>query len=92
MAATSTDIGPVTNVEAFAQARHWVRYAHRQSVVFKDRAGQWYCLRYCRGAIKRAMLAVGTSGYFLVHGQGHPALVRWGEACIRLKNAHHFSR
>lgn len=85
--AKAKEIGPVTNVEAFAQAEHWRRYSHRSSVVFKDRSGAWYCLRYCRDAIKRAMLAVGTRGHLFVAGEGlHTSRVGWREACTRLKN------
>lgn len=80
------DIGPVSNNEAFRQAEHWRRYAHRASLVFRDRDGHWYCLRYCREAIKRAMLAVGTRGYMFVNGQGHPAKVGWREGCTRMRN------
>jgi hypothetical protein len=89
MSKNSLDIGPVSNAEAFKVAEHWRRFAHRQSLVFKDRDGQWFCLRYCRNAIKRAMLAVGTRGHMYVNGEGHPAKVGWREACVRLRNVDH---
>lgn len=81
------DTGPVSNEEAFKTAEHWRRYAHRTSLVFKDREGQWFCLRYRRDAIKRAMLSVGTRGRMFVLGEGHPASVGWREACARLRTA-----
>lgn len=81
------DLGPVTNVEAYGRARHWGRYMHREGVVFKDRSGGWHCLAYCADAIKRAMLAVGTSGHFSVLGSGAASRVRWREALTRLRNA-----
>ncbi|WP_157497520.1 hypothetical protein [Diaphorobacter sp. J5-51] len=80
------DIGPVSNTEAFKAAEHWRRYAHRQSLVFMDREGRWFCLRYDREALKRAMLAVGTRGFIYHRGEGHPARVGWHEACVRLRN------
>jgi len=89
MSKNSLDIGPVSNAEAFKVAEHWRRFAHRQSLVFKDRDGQWFCLCYCRNAIKRAMLAVGTRGHMYVNGEGHPAKVGWREACVRLRNVDH---
>ena len=79
------DIGPVSNVEAFARAKHVRRYVHRATIVFQDRCGGWFCMYYCRNAIKRAMLAIGTRGHMYVDGQGHPARVGWSEACVRLR-------
>jgi hypothetical protein len=81
------DLGPVSNTEAYARARHWGRYMHRDGVVFKDRDGGWHCLAYCAASIKRAMLAVGTSGRFSVVGAGTGSTVRWREAIVRLRNA-----
>lgn len=78
-------IGPVSNIEAFAAAEHWRRYAHHASVVYKDRNGGWHCIRYGRLAIKRAMLAMGTHGHMNVIGQGHRCRVGWSEACTRLR-------
>lgn len=86
MAKNSVDMGPVSDTEAFKAAEHWRRFAHRTSLVFKDREGQWFCLSYRRDAIKRAMLAVGTRGYMFVNSEGHPAKVGWREACVRLRN------
>lgn len=83
---SSPDIGPVSNAEAFKEAEHRKRFAHRQSLVFKNRDGQWFCLRYRRDAIKQAMLAVGTRGFMYVIGEGHPAKVGWRQACVRLRN------
>ena len=87
MSKSSLDIGPLSNTEAFKMAEHWRRFAHRQSLVFNEGGGQWYCLRYSRDAVKRAMLAVGTRGYMFVNGEGHPAKVGWREGCIRLRNS-----
>lgn len=81
----------MTNLEAFALARHRGRFAHYDSVVSKDRAGNWFCERYSGEAIKRAMLATGTSGRFWVVGTGHPSIIRWPEAALRLRNARHFA-
>lgn len=87
MSKRALDIGPVSNTEAFNVAEHWRRYAHRPRLVFQNRQGEWFCLRYCREAIKRAMLAVGTRGYMYINGEGHPAKVGWRGACVRLRNA-----
>ena len=82
------DVGPVSNEVAFSTAEHWRRYAHRCSIIFKDKAGGWHCLAYCKAAIKRAMLAVGTQGRMYVIGEGpHKSVVRWRGACLRLRNA-----
>ena len=77
----------MTNEEAFALAQHRGRYAHYDSVVFKNADGEWFCERYSREAIKRAMLAVGTQGRFYVDGGRHPHVIRWREGCTRLRNA-----
>jgi len=77
----------VTSEEAFQLARHRGRYAHYDSVVFKNAAGEWFCERYSREAIKRAMLAVGTAGKFYIEGGAHPHIVRWRQACVRLRSA-----
>jgi hypothetical protein len=85
---TPDDIGPVDNAHAFGQAEHRRRYAHRESIVFQDRNAGWYCVAYSKAAIKRAMLAVGSRGHFYVYGGGgHPAHVRWREACARFLSA-----
>jgi hypothetical protein len=84
----TSEVGPVSNTEAFKVAEHWRRYAHRVSLVFKRDSDQWYCFRYSRGALKRAMLAVGTRGHIFVLGEGpHGARVGWREACARLRSA-----
>ena len=90
MSNMTSDVGPVSNTEAFRVAEHRRRYAHRTSLVFSVGDAQWYCLQYCREAIKRAMLSVGTRGHIFVVGEGpHGARVRWGEACARLRTANH---
>lgn len=85
----SGDLGPVTSKEAFSRAEHCRRYAHRCSVVFKDRLGQWYCVSYCTEAIKRGMLAMGTRGHMYVLGEEgrHRSTVGWREGCVRLRTS-----
>lgn len=75
---------------AFALAHHEARYAHRESVVFRHKRAGWTCERYGRGALKAAMLAVGTQGhFFVVSGKRWVARVGWREAIIRLRNTKH---
>lgn len=77
----------MTSEQAFALAKHRGRYAHYDSVVFKDAAGEWFCERYSRDAIKRALLAIGTSGRFYIDGGRHPHSVRWREGVRRFRSA-----
>lgn len=76
----------MTSAEAFAKARHMGRYAHYDSVVWPERAGGWQVQRYSREALKKALMAVGTSGKFYVDGGRHPHIIGWREGVLRLRD------
>ena len=69
----------MTHSEAYNLARHKARYGHRSWIVYDNKQGESFAEAMNADSLKKAMLATGTQGIFLIIGpkRGEDDLCRW---------------
>lgn len=72
--------------EAHKLAAHKARYTHKPWIAWVDRDGVGHAERETMDAVKRAMLAVGTKGYWSAYSGTRRHLQRWPSGILRMKN------
>lgn len=73
---------------AYDAAARKARYGRKDWIVWRDRAGKDHAAPCTAGAIKTALLAVGTRGRFtrLSAGTATGSVVRWPVGLVMLRN------
>jgi len=57
----------MTGSEARELAKRKARYGHNDWIYWKDKAtGEWHAEKETSASVKRALLAVGTQGYYML--------------------------
>ena len=72
--------------EAHKLAAHKARYTHKPWIAWTGRDGDAHAAQETRAAVKRAMLDVGTSGYWTAYSGTKGFVQRWPLGILRLKN------
>lgn len=78
---------PMTNVEAFAAAKHKARYGHKAQIVWRDHAGEFFFEQRTAASIKRALLSIGTAGRFTEIVGSTPFTWYWRDGVRMIRNA-----
>lgn len=69
----------MTYSDAYAMARRKAQYGHRSWLVWSNKQGETFAAVMNADSLKKAMLATGTQGWFLIVGpkRGEDDICRW---------------